>query len=72
MQHVLNSKTLGNVLTNEEHIDVSEFINNFAMNSYDLNDESCLTEIINYKNKEGLYSKTFLWKTDSKLEPLIW
>jgi hypothetical protein len=41
------------------------------MNSYDLNDEDCLTKIINYKNKEGLYSKTFLWKTVSKLEPLI-
>jgi len=70
--HLLNPKTLGNDLTNEEHIDVSEFINNFAMNSYDLNDEDCLTELINYKNKEGLYSKTFLWKTVSKLEPLIW
>lgn len=50
--HLLNPKTLGNDLTNEEHIDVSEFINNFAMNSYDLNDEDCLTELINYKNKE--------------------
>jgi len=35
------------------------------MNSYDLNDEDCLTEIMNYKNK-GLHSKTFLWKTVSK------
>jgi len=35
--HLLNPKTLGNDLTSEEHIDVSEFINNFAMNSYDLN-----------------------------------
>lgn len=42
------------------------------MNSYDLNDEDCLTEIMNYKNKERFYSKTFLRKTVSKLESLMW
>lgn len=70
--HLLNPKTMGSDLGNEEHIDIFEFINNFVMNSYDLNDEECLTELINFKTKEGLYSKNFIWKIVSKLEPIIW
>jgi len=62
---------MGSDLTKEDHnIDVSKFINNFANNNYDSNYEEFLTELINYKTKEELFSKTFVWKEDSVLEPL--
>lgn len=63
--------TRGQDLSTTEQIDAMEFINNVAA-SMALDESKLLMEMANYKNKEDVYGKDFVWNAVDDMCPLMW
>lgn len=68
---LLNPSTQGYTLSPAENIDAMEFIYTLAA-SMNLDSNAVMKDVANYKSKDGLWSKTFLWGTVKKVTPLTW
>jgi len=71
--NILDPNTFGKDLKDGEDIEAIEFIINMGENNADIEINNLISQIAQYRSKEGIFNKEFLWKTlDSKLNPLIW
>lgn len=65
---ILNPANLGSNLTNEEMMDGIEFIFSSAKN-VGLNEADVMTQLTNYRNKQDIYSKEFVWAGAANVKP---
>lgn len=71
--NILDPNTFGKDLKDIKDIEAIEFIINMGENNADIEINNLISQIAQYRSKEGIFNKEFLWKTlDSKLNPLIW
>lgn len=71
--NILDPNTFGKDLKHGEDIEAIEFIINMGDNNADIEINNLISQIAQYRSKEGIFNKEFLWKTlDSKLNPITW
>lgn len=68
---ILNPANLGSNSTNEEMMDGIEFIFSSAKN-VGLNEADVMTQLTNYRNKQDIYSKEFVWAGAANVKPTAW
>ncbi|KAJ2937164.1 hypothetical protein O0L34_g19379 [Tuta absoluta] len=66
--YLLDPKTQGVELTENEEVDATEFIFDMAQN---LNID-VMPNLANYKAKEGLWARRFIWSSIDTISPVVW
>lgn len=68
---ILDPAAIGSQLTPEETMDGTGFIFESAK-KVELNEEEIMTQFTNYKAKQGMWAKQFLWVSCSNVKPIDW
>lgn len=72
--HLLDPKYLGKCLNSEEHSDAVEFIYQLSkkLDNLDVDARQVITDISNFKNETGPFSKEYLWTAIDDTNGLNW
>lgn len=68
---ILDPAAIGAQLTPEEFMDGTGFIFESAR-KVGLNEEEIMTQFTNYKAKEGIWAKQFVWVSCCNVKPIVW
>lgn len=70
--NLLDPKYIGKHVTEDEIIDAMQFVSEAAKHLQDCESDKVLADLANYRSKRGLWSKSFIWKSCDKVDPLAW
>lgn len=68
---LLDPSSQGSQLSPEEQVDAMEFIHNVGV-VLKVNSEQLMIDMANYRSKEGLWKKDFIWASADKMSPTVW
>lgn len=70
--NLLDPKYLGKHVTEDDIVDAMQFVTEAATHLHNCMEDEIVADLANYRSKSGLWSKSFIWKSSEKVDPLTW